>query len=101
MTSDKILISCGGTVGVCAVTASGQCNGSGLNRHGQTLRDVLAQHEGKSIVVHDALFGTGYHFPTFHCGAGGAGWGFRLVPLCQEDIALQDAFRRLEQSAAA
>jgi hypothetical protein len=76
----RILISVGSSVGVCAVDEDGQCNGTGLNEPGQTLRSTIQRYEGDLILVRDCLFGTGYHRVVTGCGAGGVGWTFRLEP---------------------
>jgi len=96
MSHPRILIEVGGgVVGVLAVDAAGQCNGTGLNFPGQTLADAIRKHDTNPnlVLVHDAIFGTGYHTITQACGAGGAGWTYRLTPYYSDDeaVAAHDA----------
>lgn len=85
--SPRFLISVSGDgVSVLAVDANGQCNGTGLNEPGQTLRSVIRKYDGHPnlVLVHDAQFGTGYHTITQACSAGGHGWCYRLTPYYPE-----------------
>lgn len=99
---DRILITCGGSINVAAVTPEGQANGTNLNYPGQSLHEALRKHEGKLIVIFDALFGTGYHRVYFGCSAEGHGWTYRLEPLMplkeitENKSHLAKAFNQLE-----